>query len=34
MFGVKKVIVYLNSMSNQIQGLNTGLESIAGGIKI
>ena len=34
MFGVKKVIVYLNSMSKQIQGLNTGLESIAGGIKI
>ena len=31
MFGVKKVIVYLNSMSKQIQGLNTGLESIAGG---
>ena len=34
MFGVKKVIVYLNSMSKQIQGLNIGLESIAGGIKI
>ena len=34
MFGVKKVIVYLNSMSKQIQGLNPGLESIAGGIKI
>ena len=33
MFGVKKVIVYLNSMSNQIQGLNAGLELIAGGIK-
>lgn len=34
MFGMKKVILYLNNLNSQMQILNTGFEAVVNGIKV